>query len=353
MSITSTRQDRLTYQVFYRRALVQTEIQPSAVLDLHFQLSSAKQNICAAVSSTASLAIFSFSPETGTQKPLSLLRTVRIPTVGEEILFLSFAWHPYMQDVVAVTTSTGQVQLLRLGAGYDTCAMTSDPVLTHSLETWCVAFIQSVELRPPQGSNGDEEHEQPFTLLSGGDDSTLRYAACMMRPALDATELNLTVEIPYPVAKMGGHDAGVTAILPLELTTGTSELVVTGSYDDHIRLFAIEPLQNSNGIRRTRKLAEQNLGGGVWRLKLIDTTTSVDGWRATILASCMHAGTRIVEITSKSADDYYFEVLGRFEEHKSMNYGSDVQPGKADTLRCISTSFYDKLLCLWEFRAST
>jgi hypothetical protein len=34
-----------------------------------------------------------------------------------------------------------------------------------------------------------------------------------------------------------GHNAGVTAILPLPGT----ELVVTGSYDEHIRLFGEDP----------------------------------------------------------------------------------------------------------------
>jgi diphthamide biosynthesis protein 7 len=44
-------------------------------------------------------------------------------------------------------------------------------------------------------------------------------------------------------------------------------------------------------------------------------------------------------------------VLGKFEEHKSMNYGSDSQPGVDGKGRrtVISTSFYDRLLCLWRF----
>lgn len=74
-----------------------------------------------------------------------------------------------------------------------------------------------------------------------------------------------------------------------------------------------------------------------------------------LLASCMHAGSRIVKlIREEGGDDWKFEVLARFEEHRSMNYGSDVQPGGAEEgarrkKRIVSTSFYDKLLCLWEF----
>ena len=48
--------------------------------------------------------------------------------------------------------------------------------------------------------------------------------------------------------------------------------------------------------------------------------------------------------------------MAKFEEHKSMNYGSDVQPlignggasGEEKKARVIvSTSFYDKLMCVW------
>lgn len=79
----------------------------------------------------------------------------------------------------------------------------------------------------------------------------------------------------------------------------------------------------------------------------------------TLLASCMHAGSRIVRLESPrssaegSSGEWAFSVLAKFEEHKSMNYGSDVQPvqrGKEGGRRTIvSTSFYDKLMCVWQF----
>ena len=74
----------------------------------------------------------------------------------------------------------------------------------------------------------------------------------------------------------------------------------------------------------------------------------------TLLASCMHAGSRIVRLESHgSSGEWAFSVLAKFEEHKSMNYGSDVQPvqraqeGGQRTI--VSTSFYDKLMCVWQF----
>lgn len=63
----------------------------------------------------------------------------------------------------------------------------------------------------------------------------------------------------------------------------------------------------------------------------------------------MHAGARIVEIRKDGDGQWQIEVLAKFEEHKSMNYGSDVQPGAGTLKTIISTSFYDKLLCLWRY----
>lgn len=59
------------------------------------------------------------------------------------------------------------------------------------------------------------------------------------------------------------HHAGITAILPLSET-----LIITGSYDDHIRLLQLPKIP---GDTRPKLLAELNLGGGVWRLKLLTT----------------------------------------------------------------------------------
>jgi diphthine methyl ester acylhydrolase len=69
----------------------------------------------------------------------------------------------------------------------------------------------------------------------------------------------------------------------------------------------------------------------------------------------MHAGARVLRLKRGGTDEtnggtWTFEILARFEEHKSMNYGSDFQPGSTGELCVISTSFYDKLLCLWNVK---
>jgi diphthine methyl ester acylhydrolase len=67
----------------------------------------------------------------------------------------------------------------------------------------------------------------------------------------------------------------------------------------------------------------------------------------------MHAGTRVVRLSCNQDGVWRFEVLATFEEHKSMNYGSDVQPGDSHVKTIVSTSFYDKLLCLWKVDLQT
>jgi diphthamide biosynthesis protein 7 len=64
------------------------------------------------------------------------------------------------------------------------------------------------------------------------------------------------------------HEAGVTAILPL-----ANDLLITGSYDDNIRLIAAPP------VGRRQVAAELNLGGGVWRLRMLDDGSAANNDR--------------------------------------------------------------------------
>lgn len=341
------------------RVHVQTEMQPSALLDLRFNPVEGKRDLCAVVSSTATLALFRMTPGEGQEKPLkhiktmdmtSMLRHADDSTAETEVLFTAFSWHPTRGDLVAITTTSGHVYLVDLGPDLEgEWQMHPEPVITHSLEAWCVV------IHPPFGS-ATSSSEDTFELFSGGDDSALRYASCDRIPE----EGNLSgTRVDYQLLPLGAntksHGAGVVAILPLRVVEdGTNagiytKLYVTGSYDDNIRLFSSQNPRSP--------LVESNLGGGVWRLKLIDMDQQdpSDGkaWRARILVSCMHAGVRVVELIKSVTGEWEFRVIGRFEEHKSMNYGSDfVHDVVADELTVVSTSFYDKLLCLWKLNMS-
>lgn len=67
----------------------------------------------------------------------------------------------------------------------------------------------------------------------------------------------------------------------------------------------------------------------------------------------MHAGARILDITCSKDGEWRIAVQGSVTIHKSMCYGSDIQPDALkenswDSKRVfVSTSFYDKLLCVW------
>ena len=214
--------------------------------------------------------------------------------------------------------------------------------VANSLECWCVA------LSPPTSR---EDEEQTAVLYSGGDDSVLRYISLSMPSDIDDSVL---VDVPYPPAVMKkDHEAGVTAILPLPLyLEDGSRIVMTGSYDENLRIFAMQDPQTTFGLKRTRLLADHGLGGGVWRLKVIKIDKirgSEPSWKIRLLASCMHAGTRIVDVSISHDGTASVEVLYRFEEHKSMNYGSDwIQAVDERGINVVSTSFYDRLLCLWQ-----
>ena len=159
-----------------------------------------------------------------------------------------------------------------------------------------------------------------------------------------------------------GHDAGVTAILPLPVPRDSvksgdlGDLLLTGSYDDYVRVYATNDTRLHAKNTLGKALAELKIGGGVWRLKFLDPPQQLKEGREVrlrILASCMHAGARVLEVTrTESDDEWRIEILGSVTIHESMCYGSDVQPVKEDSGEarlCVSTSFYDRLVCLWSF----
>ncbi|KAI0880949.1 WD40-repeat-containing domain protein [Annulohypoxylon maeteangense] len=325
--------------------LVQTVPYPSAILDLHFHPGREGCTVLAVVSSTGTLSFFRLSSSEGSQISLKEIITHRPLDVEEGILFLSCSWHPHIPELLAITTSDYQVHIIQVDDFWNVHQTSTEPVITHTLEAWTVAFSP---LKP--------RDFQQLTIFSGGDDSKLFARKYAFNPKRICGEDD-SIETLYSPISIRGHEAGVTAILPLDIQFDSlNSVVITGSYDDHIRVFAI--YDNDVILSNAGLLAEENLQGGVWRLKLIDLQKTIrekegDRWTALILASCMHAGSRILEITgeteTRSCD---IKVLGRFEEHKSMNYGSDFQPGSEKggrKLRCISTSFYDRLLCLWEY----
>ena len=212
----------------------------------------------------------------------------------------------------------------------------------HSLEAWMVVWASL-----------SRNAEDKFALLySGGDDSALcRHKSSAHHLELEEDHGDEVQYLHEPLRRDRTiHGAGVTAILPLLVNSpDKDEFLLTGSYDEYVRVVAFS---GSGG--RAKVLAEKCLGGGVWRLKLVDRVSMTGaGTHFLVIASCMHAGARFLKIEpSRYHLTWSITVHAKFEEHESMNYASDGRIESLDGFRStgytfVSTSFYDRKLCVW------
>ena len=215
---------------------VATEPAPDfAILDIQWTPHTAVLGTLLAVAtSTGSLAFYRLSDD---HKSPKLQPTCTKQICDASILVLSLAWHPGRPDVIGVTLSDGTVCLCESTGGKlwgpDSVVRVAN-IQQHSLEAWMLAFSVLEDGRTD--------------VFSGGDDMVLQR--CTINDNDEPTKL---------WQDRRTHQAGLTAILPLD-----NELVLSGSYDDHVRLLSTPPLG------RRQVLAEAYLGGGVWRLKLLN-----------------------------------------------------------------------------------
>lgn len=315
----------------YHSQVVQTSPVPFAVLDLRF--SRHKPNIFAVAASTGAVHLFSFDPKSDC--PITHNHHIVVaPT--PDILLLCLAWSPSSLSSVAVTLSDGTVAIV------DTNKATVMFKLSqaHSLEAWVVAWSR-VSASP--------------ALYTGGDDSTICCHRLQEDPQLDRPSVPPSTN-GIRVRDNKIHGAGVTSILPLWVDNHAGEILLTGSYDENVRVIGVAP-----GSTRPKVLAEEGLNGGVWQLRYLELPgdSGLANERRpcfSILASCMHAGCRVLEVRRSAQKDWTIKVLGIFEGHESMNYASDARmEPKGQTLQdmtFLSTSFYDKKLCIWKLETS-
>lgn len=204
----------------------------------------------------------------------------------------------------------------------------------HTLEAWITAFSPS--------------SWSPRTIFSGGDDATLLSH-------VEHTPDEWTVGL----SDRKTHGAGVTALLPLDLSgeLGEQRLLLTGGYDDRLRVLDLGPGGGSYA-RRPEVVGELDLGGGVWRIKVLDQYQGDAGGksmvRLTLAVACMYAGAFVVEAClqkrAEAAWECKFDVLQHMEEHKSMCYGIDMRCSGSNAKHdVVSCSFYDRRLCLWQW----
>ena len=254
-------------------------------------------------------------------------------------LVLSLDWCPIVgsETRLALSSSDGRLAVIVFSSEQSCCQLEA-----HSLEAWCVSWDNT-------------GHE---TFYSGGDDSALyvhtdwrlRLEKCVSRRVCQAFEKGEDEEKYVPFSRdLKVHGAGVTAIIPIGKDANDDAFIITGSYDEHLRI-----LKRQTGKKTWQTAAYLQLGGGVWRIKLIDKQAH-DGvirpGTLKILASCMHAGPRIVQVELSQQGSWSLKLVAQFVEHESMNYASDVAEAfpvsRHGTKTIVSSSFYDKKLCVW------
>lgn len=243
-------------------------------------------DLLAVATSTGILAFYRLQQQQEQHK--LVLSHVQHITDDDTTLVLSLTWHPVRPGVLGLTLSDGRVCMCTsmgtssgsgsgsteeddtaAGLWSQDAAVSLQDVHEHELEAWMMTFT-------PESLN----------VLSGGDDMVLQCSHVAEddddddddddeSEAEEEEQKEDQVEDEQHIQKTNKnktnllwqnrklHHAGITAILPLSET-----LVITGSYDDHIRLLQLPKIP---GDTRPKLLAELNLGGGVWRLKLLTT----------------------------------------------------------------------------------
>lgn len=193
----------------------------------------------------------------------------------------------------------------------------------HSLECWTGEFGS---LQPLQN-----------VVFTGGDDATIMAHDLRSRECVWSNNRI--------------HGAGVVAIKcsTNNFRQAHSTSIVTGSYDDCIRLLELRMLgeQSLYPGRNTpvAKCWSENLNGGVWRFserpKEINGAAGVDE----LLVCCMYNGAKIIRMSDQEEQqDFSFTEMSYLKEgHDSMCYGGDWCEKFA-----VTCSFYDNSLQKWQ-----
>ena len=124
-------------------------------------------------------------------------------------------------------------------------------------------------------------------------------------------------------------------------------LIAVGSYDATVRLF--------DSRKPLKPLSQADIGGGAWRVKWHPSPSRAND----LLVAAMHDGFKIVRFSDiggqsslpAGAKGGNWEILKRYDEHKSLAYGVDwsYKPSQDQTWETLiaSASFYDHALHLW------
>ena len=230
---------------------------PYAVLDLRF--ARFKTGVFAIATSKGQVCLWTIS-QAGTG-PIEHIWSHQV--FPESSLALSLAWSRLTRSyAIAASSSDGRIAIFNSKHEPPT-----DYVETaaHSLEAWTVAWTTS------------EGYDFRPELYSGGDDSALCRHDLSFWPVSDIdnfpSDINHEYEFQGTLRDRKTHMAGVTAILPLQPIFHGEQLLLTGSYDEYLRL-----LLPIDGSSTPKLMAERRLGGGVWRLEILEYDEPDDEW---------------------------------------------------------------------------
>jgi hypothetical protein len=356
---------------------------PAAILDIHFHPADA--TLLAVAVSDMNIHFFRFAKRGDilSRRVITELIPLGFIKVAERIDGIlvfptQFRWLDVLTQVgnpdrytnylivhLAATLSAGEVIIVkaklsgikstfdpRLSRLPETIPLSRETVHYHDLEAWTVMAV-------PIDTTQDR---QKLLLLSGADDSKLKTSIIEINTSHQIDEHTLS-----PPASLWtdskSHSAGVTAILPLPsilpVATAPQPIpLLTGSYDEHLRLFTLSP--HTHRRAPLAALTELHLHGGVWRIKLMDhyivplrrvtpphpNTPPTDPRQLpaapplpahethyVLIVASMHNGPQIVRVTHvpsplKPEGTWTLEVAARlqFEAHKSLVY--DVEARK-------------------------
>ncbi|KAH7369696.1 hypothetical protein BKA65DRAFT_416739 [Rhexocercosporidium sp. MPI-PUGE-AT-0058] len=321
----------------------------SAVYDLHFLPGTT--TTFAAASSTGTISFYHVVDTLRYSKGIGNISETRIqPLFAAQVLspttIITFFEFVHAQSdrfgpLIVATANDGGVYLMNYCLENFTIDLLNDgkPITEHKLKflntpdyAWCCASY----------------FKETFSVYSGGDGGDLvRERIPIFNGKLQINE-RFTQVHKY-------HDAGVTAILPLPSSKNdNAALILTGSYDEYVRLYS---------IKENKVLANLKLGGGVYRLKFVRQFHWPTGKASyTILACCMHAGTKVLQVQGYPFGDWTIDAVASLNvpgnNADNYCYAADVRPQGQMLVKspyrtysrlCVSGTFVDKKLAVWEF----
>ena len=400
--------------LIYSRLLLDAFVCPSGILDIRFNNPKCQEmEKFAVASSSGSISLFRLkgtlvSGLDGMMDEIVHLNTFQV--FPESIIVTSLTWHSSSNGPIAVSTSDGKVSILNFRDDY-TVLHQHAVINDHgNYEAWTVAFSMDmdhlyagaddaevaygtrgthcthathspqVNVRPSLNNEFQRFISPKQGAYSGGDDSLLRFAMFSRNGEGHTVPDEPASGFQHAESNgLGGHNAGVTAILPIPFNIFSGEdILITGSYDDHVRVYAVYDHRISAENRKPKVLAELNIGGGVWRLTFLEDYTKEARrtaayvkreWEDTtfrILACCMQGGVRVLEVTGYLRGEWTIKVIAelKFNTTNDLVYAGDVQPAgprapndprdsgyndDEEKFVFVSANFYEKQLCVWKY----